>query len=224
MTAPTAASTTSSGTSKASVTLSTSSAQYINIPTGYNSSAIYYTIPKVTSAIDSNIAAGNIKSGVTILGVQGTYNNQKAEETGTAYPTASDQTLNPTSGKVFSSVSVKKVTTTNLAAGNIANGVTVKVGRADDDDAIASVTGTAVLASAYKYNTNSDLTITPTADGTNFATYFDAGSATNYSVVVTPKYTNTAGYKAATTTAVSGNPAYFKIKTTSGSKSGATVS
>ena len=31
------------------------------------------TVPKVTSSIDTNIQAGNIKSGVTILGVKGTY-------------------------------------------------------------------------------------------------------------------------------------------------------
>ena len=43
MTLPTAASSTSSGTSKATIGRSTS-AQYINIPTGYNSAAAYYTI------------------------------------------------------------------------------------------------------------------------------------------------------------------------------------
>ena len=31
------------------------------------------TVAAVTAAIDSNIVAGNIKSGVTILGVEGTY-------------------------------------------------------------------------------------------------------------------------------------------------------
>ena len=43
MTLPTAVSTGSSGTSKATIGRSTS-AQYINIPTGYNSAAAYYTI------------------------------------------------------------------------------------------------------------------------------------------------------------------------------------
>ena len=43
MTLPTAASGTSSGTSKATIT-PTSSAQYLNIPTGYNDTAQYYTI------------------------------------------------------------------------------------------------------------------------------------------------------------------------------------
>ena len=43
MTLPTAASATSSGTSKATINRSTS-VQYINIPTGYNSTASYYQI------------------------------------------------------------------------------------------------------------------------------------------------------------------------------------
>jgi len=31
------------------------------------------TVPRVTASIDANIVAGNIKNGVTILGVEGTY-------------------------------------------------------------------------------------------------------------------------------------------------------
>lgn len=34
------------------------------------------TVNAVTSAIDANIVAGNIKSGVTILGVEGTYTGE----------------------------------------------------------------------------------------------------------------------------------------------------
>jgi hypothetical protein len=67
MTLPTAASSSSSGTSKATITPSTSN-QYINIPTGYNTAASYYTISG-----DADLVAGNIKSGVNIFGVTGTY-------------------------------------------------------------------------------------------------------------------------------------------------------
>lgn len=48
MTLPTAAASTSSGTSKATIGRSTS-AQYINIPVGYNSTASYYTISAVAN-------------------------------------------------------------------------------------------------------------------------------------------------------------------------------
>jgi len=48
MSLPSSASSTSSGTSKATITPSTS-AQYLNIPTGYNSTAQYYTISAMNS-------------------------------------------------------------------------------------------------------------------------------------------------------------------------------
>lgn len=48
MTLPSSASATSSGTSKATISRSTSN-QYINIPTGYNSTAQYYTISAVAN-------------------------------------------------------------------------------------------------------------------------------------------------------------------------------
>lgn len=48
----------------------TPSTQSQSIPAGYTSGG---TIAAVTSSIDSNIQAGNIKSGVSILGISGTY-------------------------------------------------------------------------------------------------------------------------------------------------------
>ena len=48
----------------------TPSTQSQSIPAGYTSGG---TISAVTSSIDSNIQAGNIKSGVSILGISGTY-------------------------------------------------------------------------------------------------------------------------------------------------------
>lgn len=53
------------------VTPSTSE-QTITAGTGYNGLGTV-TVSAVTSAIDSNIKASNIKNGVTILGVEGTY-------------------------------------------------------------------------------------------------------------------------------------------------------
>lgn len=67
MTLPTAASSTSSGTSRATVTPGTSN-QYLNIPTGYNGTASYYTISG-----DADLVASNIKDGVNIFGVTGSY-------------------------------------------------------------------------------------------------------------------------------------------------------
>lgn len=65
-------------------------------------------INPVTSDIDSNIVAGNIKEGVTILGVTGTYNNQKPEETASrTYTENGTYTIEPTAtGKVITEATV----------------------------------------------------------------------------------------------------------------------
>ena len=56
MTLPTAASSTSSGTAKATITPG-STAQYINIPTGYNGTAQYYTISAASGSSGMNVQA-----------------------------------------------------------------------------------------------------------------------------------------------------------------------
>lgn len=69
-----------------------------------------------------------------------TINNQNK----TVHPSSSDQSITADSGYTgLGTVTVKGVTTTNLSAANIVEGVTVKIGDADDDDRIASVTGSA---------------------------------------------------------------------------------
>ena len=50
----------------------TTSQQTITAGTGYDGIGTV-TVNAVTAAIDDNIVAGNIKAGVTILGVEGTY-------------------------------------------------------------------------------------------------------------------------------------------------------
>ena len=86
------------------------------------------TVRAVTSAIDSNIVAGNIKEGVTILGVGGTHKGEKPEEQFNVQPTTTDQTITPTQGSVFSGGTVKAVTAeidANIASNNIKEGVTI---------------------------------------------------------------------------------------------------
>ena len=66
-TLPTTTATSSSGTSKYTVPVSTST-RYINIPKGYNSAAGYYTIRPVSlsSSLTTSTKASNVKTGVTI--------------------------------------------------------------------------------------------------------------------------------------------------------------
>jgi len=82
----------------------------------------------VTSDIDSNIVAGNIKSGVSILGVSGSVTELNGATT-TINPSTSSQTVTPTSpNNGFTSVTVPAVTSSidaNIAAGNIKKDVTI---------------------------------------------------------------------------------------------------
>lgn len=81
MTLPSASSATSSGTSKATITPG-SSAQYLNIPAGYNSAAQYYTIAAAGGGA-SNIVTGTFK-GTTA----GAAMDVTLSYTGTGYPIA----------------------------------------------------------------------------------------------------------------------------------------
>ena len=86
------------------------------------------TVNPVDSNIDPNIVPENIKTGVTVLGVEGTFKGEKPEERFNIQPTTSDQTITPTEGKVFSGGTVKAVTSSidsNIQPENIKNGVTI---------------------------------------------------------------------------------------------------
>lgn len=85
-------------------------------------------VSAVTSAIDANIVAGNIKQGATILGVSGSVVELNGTTTSIT-PTTSSQTVTPTSpNNAFTSVTVPAVTSSidaNITAGNIKDGVTI---------------------------------------------------------------------------------------------------
>ena len=59
-------------TNQAKTITPTTSSQSISVPSGYSGFGTL-TVNAVTSSIDANITAGNIKDGVSILGVTGTY-------------------------------------------------------------------------------------------------------------------------------------------------------
>lgn len=81
MTLPSASSSTSSGTSKATIT-PTSSAQYLNIPAGYLGTAQYYTIAAASGGA-SNVVTGTFKGTTT-----GAAMDVNIPYTGTGYPIA----------------------------------------------------------------------------------------------------------------------------------------
>ena len=55
------------------ITVTPTTSDQVKTPSTGKNAITKVTVAAVTSAIDANITAGNIKKGVTILGVEGTY-------------------------------------------------------------------------------------------------------------------------------------------------------
>ena len=88
------------------------------------------TVRAVTASIDSDIKAENIKSGVNILGVEGTYELEPyVSESLSITPTTQDQSFTPGEGvDGFNKVDVSAVTAAidpNITTKNIKRGVTI---------------------------------------------------------------------------------------------------
>lgn len=179
MTLPTSAasSATSGYTSKATIGRSTS-AQYINIPPGYNSAGGYYKIsavangsatgPSSLSGSSATVSTGTNTLTLTKTGVSTTptvsagYVSSATSSTATVtltasittqgattyHPSTSNQTISG-SRYLTGTQTINAVTTTNLSASNILSGVTIKVGDSSDDDCVASVTGNVVIQNYY---------------------------------------------------------------------------
>lgn len=105
----------------------TTSAQVIT-PTSPVNGFTRVEVDAVDATIDSNITSGNIVSGVSILGVQGSAIELNGS-TETVTPTTSQQVITPTSpSNGLTSVTVNAVTSAidpNIIAGNIRDGVTI---------------------------------------------------------------------------------------------------
>ena len=177
MTLPTAASSTSSGTNKATISRSTS-AQYINIPTGYNSAAAYYTISatpngsatgpssitqtgasvstgtntltltKTNVSTTPTVSAGYVASATSSTATVKLTATVTTKAAATYHPSTSAQTI-AASQYLTGAQTIAAVTTTNLSASNILSGVTIKVGDSSDDDCVASVTGNVAFQTYY---------------------------------------------------------------------------
>ena len=114
------------------------------------------TVNPVDSNIDPNIIPENIKTGVTVLGVEGTLKEEKPEERFNVQPTTSDQTITPSEGKVFSGGTVYAVTSSidsNIQPENIKTGVTIL----GVEGTVATPTGTIQITE------NGEVDVTPYA-------------------------------------------------------------
>lgn len=105
-------------------TISTKAGQY-TIPQGYHDGSGKVSI---SSTEQAKIIAGNIKSGIVILGVTGTYGGETATaQAKTASPTFATQTITPDSGYDYlSQVTISAISVTY--ADNSAGGKTVTIG------------------------------------------------------------------------------------------------
>lgn len=81
----------------------------------------YYGLSQVTVSGSANLVAGNIKSGVNVFGVVGTYNTPSQSKSFT--PTSAGSTIVPDTGYLLSQVTVSG--DANLVAGNIKSDVTI---------------------------------------------------------------------------------------------------
>ena len=114
------------------------------------------TVNPVTSTIDSNIQPENIKTGVTVLGVEGTFKGEKPEERFNVQPSTVEQTITPTEGSVFSGGTVHAVTSNidpNIVPENIKTGVTIL----GVEGTVATPTGTIQITE------NGEVDVTPYA-------------------------------------------------------------
>ena len=103
--------------------ITTKSEQY-SIPQGYHDGSGKVNISATEQA---KIVAGNIKSGVTILGVEGTYSGASiSAESKTVTPTKAGFTVQPTSADYLSSVVVNPIP--YVESENSAGGTTVTIG------------------------------------------------------------------------------------------------
>ena len=169
MTLPTAtsASATSGYTSKATIGRSTSD-QYINIPTGYNSTGAYY---KVSAVPNGSVTAPSSISGSSATLSTGT-NTITLTKTVSVTPTVT------TAGYISSGT-----------AGNANVSLIASVNTRSSSDLTAS--GDTVTAPAGYYASAATKSVASGSAGTPTAT---KGTVSNHQVSVTPSVTNTTGY------------------------------
>lgn len=166
MTLPTSASSsaTSGYTSKATIGRSTS-AQYINIPPGYNSAGGYYTI--------SAVANGSATAPASISGTAASIS------TGT-----NTLTLTKT-------VSVTPSVTAGYISSGTAGNSSVSLTANVTVNPTPTASGATVTIPAGYYTDSTTKSVTSGSAGTPIAT---KGAVSNHSVLVTPSVTNTTGY------------------------------
>lgn len=185
MTLPTAASSSSSGTSKATITPSASN-KYINIPTGYNGTASYYTISG-----DADLVASNIKSGVQIFGVTGTYTASgggidTSDATATAADLLSGKTAYAGGSKITGTIATKTSSdltasgaTVSVPAGYYATAASKAIANGSATTPATTITANPTLSTTYTSGSGYQISVSKTQNVTPTvsAGYVSSGTA-----------------------------------------------
>lgn len=193
MTLPTAASTTSSGTLKATVSRSTSD-QYINIPTGYNDTAVNYKISKtpnagaattVPTAVTTEVTVGSTATSgyYTVTNTIGaTSSHASAGWVGTAAETGSKSIQ---VGKITAG-SITNNTSGGTSTGTINSGAQIKIAKgyypsdlyytAQSEATKSAITGT--LGTSITTGYTAPTLVDTTSTGVPYVTITGNGSMT----------------------------------------------
>lgn len=136
-----------SGSATVNASLNLSSDMSVEVS---NQTGMVYASVSGTKSVTPTVSAGYVSSGTAgEVAVTGSISHQLTTQAAqTIHPSTSDQTI--ASGRYLTGTqTIKAVTTTNLTAGNIANGVVVKIGDSTDDDCVTSVTGSLAFQTYY---------------------------------------------------------------------------
>lgn len=120
------------------------SATGASVSTGTNT----LTLSKSSVSNTPQVSAGYVSSGTagnTSVSLTASVTTKSAA---TYHPSSSNQTISA-SQYLTGAQTINAVTTTNLSASNIKNGVTVQVGDSSDSDCVTSVTGTYAAQVVY---------------------------------------------------------------------------
>ena len=171
----TSGSATSGYTSKATISRSTSD-QYINIGTGYNSAGAYYKVSAVangsatapasitgtsatvstgtntltlskTVSVTPSVTAGYVSSGTAGNSSVSLTASVTTKAAATYHPSTTDQTIS--ASQYLTGAQTIKAVTHNLDATKILSGTTFKIGDSSDDDCVISVAGSVTFQTIY---------------------------------------------------------------------------
>lgn len=229
-----------------SLSTTTSDAKYFPITAAVGTVTGTNTVTPSASLSSSNVTLSDTNNGISVTATGGgtasvtasaniTTAGYAPSGTGFASATLAASSNTTTATKYISAITIpasKSLTITNNGTANVTNTGTTTI--TSNSTSAGTVTVVAKKASTDSSNTTGTVienglwklaTVTTSSTNDGMSTYFTTGSSSDKNVTIIPKYTNTAGYKEAVSTATSGGgTTYWKIKTATPAFDGGTLS